>query len=481
MFISVFLWPSSYLMLWSICLGLVLSVGGKSWEVDMHYEALGSTWDGMSCSLISFHYWLMAVVLISGWGYGLKAHKLGRHFWCCLWGLTVSVQMALSANFFLCFFVFFEASLLPVGVMILLWGSQPERTKAFEYMVVYSLCSGGPFFVGVEYVGMLSPSWFHGVKESVQWSHWLVGGMLLGGLAKLPMFGFHIWLPKAHVEASLEGSLVLAGILLKLGGVQVYRVLVELKGGFSSVLVGFVLLGVWGGVYTSLMCFRQPDVKSVIAYSSVGHMSVVLSSLLVGDLSSLGVSLSMMIGHGFVSCGMFSLAGVSAEASGSRSLYVLKGLGCVYPVMSLFWFVGCGLNMGLPPTLGFSSEIGVLGQLWGYGFSSLLGVLSGVFLSAAYNFFIYSETQHGLHYSGSSFLVRLSVRDMLGFSLCLLPGAMAFFFLPFFFSVLYGSGMATGSVGKPKSPPSWGGWEMGGSYKEGWEELSEWSLARFEG
>lgn len=97
-------------------------------------------------------------------------------------------------------------------------------------------------------------------------------------------------------------------------------------------------------------------------------------------------------------------------------------------------------------------------------------------MSAAYNFFIYSETQHGLHYSGRSFLVRLRVRDILGFRLCLLPGAMAFF-LPFFFSVLYGRGMATGSVGKPKRPPSWGG----GGYKEGWEELREWSLARFEG
>ena len=92
-------------------------------------------------------------------------------------------------------------------------------------------------------------------------------------------------------------------------------------------------------------------------------MRVVLRRLLVGDLSSLGVSLRMMIGHGFVSCGIFSLAGVAAEARGSRSLYVLKGMGCVYPVIRVFWFVGCGLNMGLPPTLGFSSEIGVLGQL----------------------------------------------------------------------------------------------------------------------
>lgn len=276
------------------------------------------------------------LVLVSGWHYGLAFHKLGPHFWVCLWGLTVSVQMALSANCFLYLFVFFEARLLPVGVIILLWGRQPERVKAFEYIAVYSLCRGAPFFVGVEYISRVRPRWFYGVKERFRWSQWLIGGVLLGGLAKLPMFGLHVWLPKAHVEAPLEGSLVLAGILLKLGGVQIYRLRVELKAGFSRVFRGLVLLRVWGGVYTSLMCFRQPDVKAVIAYSSVGHMRVVLGRLMIRDFIRLGVCLRIIVGHGFVSCGMFRLAGIRAEAGGSRRLYVLKGIACIYPVLGAF-------------------------------------------------------------------------------------------------------------------------------------------------
>nr|AQN67798.1 NADH dehydrogenase subunit 4 [Pinctada albina] len=425
--------PSFHLVVWACTLGFLLALSSKSWELEFSHEFLGSTWDGVGSSLLSFHYWLMLVVVISGWRYSLSSCGLGQHFILCLWGLTVCVQMALSANSFFYLFVFFEASLFPVGVMILLWGNQPERTKAFEFMLVYALCSGVPFFVGVTYVSNISLGWFYGVKEVMAWSSWVLMGMMLGGMAKLPIYGFHVWLPKAHVEASLEGSLILAGILLKLGGLQIYRLLTELSASFSSPLSYILLLCLWGGVYANLVCFRQADVKSVIAYSSVGHMSVVLSGLLFNDFLSAGVALSMMVGHGFISCGMFTLAAYGSKLSGSRSFYVLKGMASVYPVLSVFWFVGCIFNMGLPPSLGFAAEVGALGQLWARGFSGLVACLVGVFLSAAYNFFVFSETQHGSSFSGSKFLSVVSVREYLSLGLCLLPGTLSFLFLPFFF------------------------------------------------
>lgn len=114
---------------------------------------------------------------------------------------------------------------------------------------------------------------------------------------------------------------------------------------------------------TSCMCFRQIDVKALIAYSSVGHMAVVLGSLCVNTPSSMGICLRMIVGHSFVSCSLFRLAHVSSQCAGSRRLYFLKGMRRMYPALGVMWLLGCSCNMGLPPTLGFVREVLFASQL----------------------------------------------------------------------------------------------------------------------
>nr|QLD96967.1 NADH dehydrogenase subunit 4 [Chiropterargas confusus] len=292
------------------------------------------------------------------------------------------------------FYLLFESVLFPIIMIILGWGNQYERLQAGLYMLFYTVFGSFPLLL---FIMVIEP--YHSFTY-MNWVEFNVGMVLfimgtIGFLVKLPMFMLHLWLPKAHVEAPLVGSMVLAGVLLKLGVYGLYRMSMLL-------LIEMKIFGVWllslsllGGVMTSFMCMCQVDIKSLIAYSSVCHMSILLGGLLsMNQWGEVGSCL-MMLGHGLCSSGMFCLANMFYERLYTRSILLLSGLGIYLPVLSVWWFLFIAINMSAPFSMNMTGEIFLSGSLMKWSILVIMPLVMISFMCSAYSIYLYSYMCHG--------------------------------------------------------------------------------------
>lgn len=196
------------------------------------------------------------------------------------------IMFFLSSNL-IYFYIFFEVSLIPTLVLIVGWGYQPERLQAGIYIMLYTIRASLPLLVSLLVLGYLYRS-FNMILVNylscvlilynVNFLWFL--GVIIAFLVKLPIFSVHLWLPKAHVEAPIAGSIILAGVLLKLGGYGILRLLMVFFLNDIFISKVLIIISLWGGVITAVICVGQRDIKSLIAYSSVGHIGLMLAGVL---------------------------------------------------------------------------------------------------------------------------------------------------------------------------------------------------------
>nr|ALA07955.1 NADH dehydrogenase subunit 4 [Argopecten ventricosus] len=300
-------------------------------------------------SLIFLSFWLGALMMMAA-----KPRASGL----CVWGVVICCFLAFSCWSFLWFYVFFELTLVPMAYMIVKWGSQPERVSATFYMFLYTLSGSLPFLIFLVTYYYSSYSAFMGFSWDVASSMGVWGcAVVLVFFVKIPCYPFHLWLTKAHVEAPTAGSMALAGLLLKLGGFGLMRAMSCFGQLSFSMQVFWANVGIWGGVLSSIACLRQIDSKSLVAYSSVGHMSLVQLAVLSGTTVGWVGALYMMIAHGLSSSGLFSVLGEFYGKVKSRSLVVYGGLEMVFPGSNLWWCLLVVCSMSCPPSLGFLGEV----------------------------------------------------------------------------------------------------------------------------
>nr|AWB99338.1 NADH dehydrogenase subunit 4 [Anopheles peryassui] len=378
--------------------------------------------DMISYGLILLSFWICGLMLMASEKVFLNNNYENLFIFMILFLLLMLVLTFSSMSVFM-FYLFFEASLIPTLFLILGWGYQPERLQAGVYLLFYTLLASLPLLIGIFYMlnNMNTLSFILLLNFSFLNINLLYLSLIFAFLVKMPMFLVHLWLPKAHVEAPVSGSMILAGILLKLGGYGLLRM-------FSLLQISGVKYNYWwisvsliGGVLISLVCLRQTDLKALIAYSSVAHMGIVLSGLLTMTYWGLTGSYALMIAHGLCSSGLFCLANISYERMGSRSLLINKGLLNFMPTLSLWWFLLCSGNMAAPPTLNLLGEISLLNSIVSWSWVTMISLAFLSFFSAAYSLYLFAYSQHGKAYSGVYFFSVGTTREFLLLMLHWLP------------------------------------------------------------
>nr|YP_009995332.1 NADH dehydrogenase subunit 4 [Ochthebius capicola]QNP09735.1 NADH dehydrogenase subunit 4 [Ochthebius capicola] len=375
--------------------------------------------DLLSYMMILLTFWICSLMIMAS----EKIYKTSFYsqlFMFMMLMLIISLYCTFSTMNLFVFYLFFEMSLIPTLILIIGWGYQPERIQAGIYLLFYTMLASLPMMISIFYYynNIFSLDFYYFNNLNL---FFIYLSMNMVFFVKMPMYFVHLWLPKAHVEAPVSGSMILAGIMLKLGGYGLLRVMKMFIEVGLKINYYFIIISLLGGVIVSLMCLRQMDIKSLIAYSSVSHMGLVLAGIMTMNYWGLVGSFLMMIAHGLCSSGLFCLANINYERLMSRSLFLNKGLINLMPSMSMWWFLFSACNMSAPPSLNLLGEILLINSLISWSSFSILMLMFLLFFSAGYSLYLYSYTQHGKFNSGMLSFNLGTIREYLLLMLHWLP------------------------------------------------------------
>jgi NADH-quinone oxidoreductase subunit M len=363
------------------------------WFASLHYR-MGV--DGISVLFVLLNAFLMPLCIAASWD---TIDKRVIEYMVAFLLLETLVTGVFCALDLIVFYVFFEFGLIPMFLIIGIWGGQRRVYAAFKFFLYTLLGSvlmlaAILFMIGTSHTSSIPELMTHHFPASVQTWLWLA--FFASFAVKMPMWPVHTWLPDAHVEAPTAGSVILAGILLKLGGYGFMRFSVPMFPQASHLFTPLIFgLSVVAVVYTSLVAFRQLDIKKLIAYSSVAHMGFVTMGIFSGTALGEQGALFQMLSHGVISGALFLCVGVVYDRMHTREIAFYGGLVNRMPWYAATFMLFTMGNVGLPGTSGFVGEIMTMTGTYGVSTWTVFIAATGVILSAVYALNLYRAVIFG--------------------------------------------------------------------------------------
>nr|YP_009122353.1 NADH dehydrogenase subunit 4 [Pseudoplatystoma magdaleniatum]AJH66113.1 NADH dehydrogenase subunit 4 [Pseudoplatystoma magdaleniatum] len=429
------IWLSAPKWLWTTTTlqSLIIALISLTWiqhplETGWTSSNLYMATDPLSTPLLVLTCWLLPLMILASQNH-IKTEPINRQrtYITLLASLQAFLIMAFGATEIIMFYVMFEATLIPTLIIITRWGNQAERLSAGTYFLFYTLSGSLPLLIALlllhQQTGTLSmliiqhyPLTLSSWGDKIWWA-----SCLIAFLVKMPLYGVHLWLPKAHVEAPVAGSMVLAAILLKLGGYGMMRMMIILDPLSKDLVYPIMALALWGVIMTGSICLRQTDLKSLIAYSSVSHMGLVAGGILIQTPWGFTGALILMIAHGLVSSALFCLANTTYERTHSRTMVLARGLQIILPLAAVWWFISNLANLALPPLPNLMGELVIITAMFNWSPWTLALTGTGTLITAAYSLYLFLMTQRGPLPQHITNLQPFHTREHLLMTLHLLP------------------------------------------------------------
>jgi len=353
--------------------------------------------DGISIFLIILTTFLMPFCILISWDSIKEKVKEYMIAFLILETLMIGVFCALDL---VVFYLFFEACLIPMFLIIGVWGG-PRRVYATFKFFLYTLSGSVLMLIAIIYIYIITGTTniveLNGYLFDYSIQTWLWLAFFISFAVKMPMFPVHTWLPDAHVEAPTAGSVILAGVLLKMGGYGLLRFSIPLFPVGSFVFMDFVfVLSIIAIIYTSFIAIAQEDIKKLIAYSSVAHMGFVTMGIFTFTEQGIQGGIFQMLSHGLISSALFLSVGVVYDRLHTREISVYGGVVKKMPVFAALFLIFTMANVGLPGTSGFVGEF--LSLIGAFRINIYVAILAttGVILSAAYALWLYKRVVFGV-------------------------------------------------------------------------------------
>jgi NADH-quinone oxidoreductase subunit M len=352
--------------------------------------------DGLSVWFVMLTAFITVIVVIAAWE--VITERVAQYYaaFLILSGLMIGVFSAADG---LLFYIFFEATLIPMYVIIGVWGGKNRMYAAFKFFL-YTLMGSLLTLIAIIYLFNKSGSFeiaaWHQVPLSLTEQIYLFLAFLMAFSVKVPMWPVHTWLPDAHVEAPTGGSIVLAAIMLKLGAYGFLRFSLPITPDASRYLDGFMItLSLIAVVYIGFVALVQTDMKKLVAYSSIAHMGFVTLGFFMFNQMGVQGAIIQMISHGFISGAMFFCIGVLYDRVHSRNIADYGGVVNTMPKFAAFSLLFAMANCGLPATSGFVGEFMVILGAVKYNFWVAFAASSTLILGAAYSLWMYKRVIFG--------------------------------------------------------------------------------------
>nr|YP_004123488.1 NADH dehydrogenase subunit 4 [Halisarca harmelini]ADT81739.1 NADH dehydrogenase subunit 4 [Halisarca harmelini] len=387
-----------------------------SWILNLMTSSVNIVFavDGISVFFLVLTGLLIPICVLISWN---SIKYLIKEFLLCLFFIEVLLMGVFTVLDLVGFYILFEGILIPMFLIIGIWGSREEKVQAAYYFFFYTFIGSVFMLLGIFVLYSLSGSTDYQTlcclqfENSVQ--YFVFGGFFFSLAVKIPKIPFHIWLPQAHVEAPVAGSVILAGVLLKLGGYGFIRfswpLLPDASEFFSPLIQTLSVLAV---IYGSLTTCRQVDLKRIIAYSSIAHMGLVTLGIFSHTLYGLMAAIYLMLAHGLVSSALFIIVTFLYERHSTRLIKYYRGMTITMPIFSALMLLFILANIGIPLSCNFVGEFLSLFSAFEYSF--VVGVLAslGMVLSGGYSMYLYNRVCFGVPSKYLSFSRDLTRREV---------------------------------------------------------------------